>query len=116
MGNQHPEESGSWRDLLENATDPIWALDLEGNVTFLNSACETITGYTKQELLGRLGPMDEAHAEIRIVAKNGTPIDLEVNSSMLRREGRFVGILAIGRDVTERKKAEFEAQRAAREF
>ena len=38
---------GRYRDLIENAKDMIWTLDLGGNVTFLNSACEAITGYTK---------------------------------------------------------------------
>ena len=44
-----------YRDLIENARDMIWTVDLAGGVTFLNSACEQITGYNKDELLGK-GP------------------------------------------------------------
>ena len=44
---------GRYRDLIENARDMIWTVDLTGGVTFLNSACEHITGYGKQELLGK---------------------------------------------------------------
>ena len=99
---------GRYRDLVENARDMIWTVDLAGNVTFLNSACEHITGYTKEELLGKeladLAPPNSLEAarealsrkwknerdtsfEIRIVAKNGSLVDLEVNSAILERNG-----------------------------
>jgi len=86
-----------YRDLIENAKDMIWTVDLDGSVTFLNSACETITGYTRQELIGKdladlVGVQDleaarealtrrwetekSTHFEIRILARDGSPIDL----------------------------------------
>lgn len=88
-----------YRNLIEHAQDMIWMVDLTGAVTFLNSACQTITGYTKQELLGKslsdiIAPENlestrlaltrkwdagqSTHYEIQIVAKNGAPTDLEI--------------------------------------
>jgi PAS domain S-box-containing protein len=131
------ERQGLYRDLIENAIDMIWTLDLEGNVTFLNSACETITGYTKNELIGKdlaelVGPQNLAaaraalgrkwetntatHFEIRILSKDGKPLDLEINTSVLDRQGRPVGFLAIARNITDRKQAQADFRRTAREF
>src|SRR5215470_1222883 len=114
---------GRYRDLIENAEDIIWTIDLEGNVTFLNSACEAITGYTKQELIGKeladlVAPQNleatrralarkwesqkATHYEIQVLAKDGRAVDLEVNSSILERGGLPVGVLAIARDISER--------------
>src|SRR5438876_2451478 len=114
---------GRYRDLIENAKDMIWTLDPDGAVTFLNSACETITGYTKQELTGkelaklaRAEDLDGTPFEIRILAKDGSPIELEVNSAILDRDGKPAGFLAIARDITVRKQAHEILRRNAQEF
>jgi PAS domain S-box-containing protein len=109
---------GRYRELIENARDMIWTVDLRGTVTFLNSACEQITGYTKQELLGKdlsemidPGNLERAREalsrkwksekstsfDIQVVAKSGRRVDLEVNSAILERDGTPAGILAIAR-------------------
>ena len=114
---------GRYRDLIENAKDMIWTLDPDGAVTFLNSACETITGYTKQELTGkelaklaRAEDLDGTPFEIRILAKDGSPIELEVNGAILERDGKPAGFLAIARDITVRKQAHEILRRNAQEF
>src|SRR5205814_10422556 len=114
-----------------------WTVDLAGNVMFLNSACEAVTGYTKQELIGKeladlLPPQSletarqsltrkwetetSTHFEIRILAKDGGSVDLEVNSAILERDGKPVCILAIARDITERKHTQAAMRRSAEEF
>jgi two-component system cell cycle sensor histidine kinase/response regulator CckA len=124
---------GRYRDLIENARDMIWTVDLTGGVTFLNSACEHITGYGKQELLGKelsdlVDPCNLEQAQealsrkwkhekstsfdIQIVAKNGRRVDLEVNSAILERDGRPAGILAIARDISERKLLQDQLQQS----
>ena len=40
-----------YRELVENANDIVFTLDLEGNVTSINKAVESITGYSRTELL-----------------------------------------------------------------
>ena len=122
-----------YRDLVENARDMIWTVDLAGNVTFLNSACQHITGYTKEELLGKeladLAPPNSLEAarealsrkwknekdtsfEIRIVAKSGNLVDLEVNSAILERNGSPSVVLAIARDISERKALQEQLQQS----
>jgi two-component system cell cycle sensor histidine kinase/response regulator CckA len=126
-----------YRELIDYAHDMIWTVDMDGSVTFLNSACQTITGYTKQELLGKsladmLAPENLESArealsrkwdgersrryEIQVLAKNGCTIDLEVNSGLIERLGAAVGILAIARDVTARKQAQEALRQNAENF
>src|ERR1051326_3904161 len=48
------ESEERYRSLLENANDIIYSHDLEGNYLTINRACENITGYTREEVLGGL--------------------------------------------------------------
>jgi len=39
-------------DTLEGLASPVWLLDKEGNVTYVNPSFETIVGYKKEECIG----------------------------------------------------------------
>src|SRR5262249_6695303 len=117
------------RHLLENANDAIYTHDLKGNFTSFNRAAERLTGYSTEQGLklniadvvapeylseaisttGRqlsgeiLGPH-----EMEILAANGRRIPIEVNSHLIYRDGKPVGIQGIVRDITGRRKAEAE--------
>lgn len=54
--------------ILESVGDGIYAVDLEGNVTIVNSAAAQMLGYTQAELLG-----DEMHPLIHHTRADGTP-------------------------------------------
>jgi PAS domain S-box-containing protein len=119
-----------YRDLFENAHDIIYTHDLSGNYTSVNKACERIVGYTKQEALGMnlaqvVAPqyLEEARQslarktgsaqstyELEIIAKDGRRLMLEVNSRLMSEDGKPTGVQGIGRDITERKRAEKERQ------
>src|SRR4030088_2816655 len=45
------ESEERYRQLIENASDILYTLDLEGNPTSVNKAAELITGYSQDELL-----------------------------------------------------------------
>src|SRR3979490_2904554 len=45
------ESEELYRELVENANDIIYTLDLEGNITSINKAAELISGYSCEELL-----------------------------------------------------------------
>jgi two-component system cell cycle sensor histidine kinase/response regulator CckA len=128
---------GRYRDLIEHARDLIWTVDMTGSVTFLNSACQAITGYTKEELLGkgladlvtpenlqaartaltrRWDGAQPRHYEIQILAKNGVTVHLDVTSALLEGGGAPAGILAIARDTTARKQAQEAVRRSAEYF
>jgi hypothetical protein len=128
---------GRYRDLVEHSRDLIWTVDMSGAVTYLNSACQSIMGYTKEELFGKTltdlvapenlrasrealtrkwdGAQPRRH-EIQILAKDGATVHLEVTSALLERDGAPAGILAIARDTTARKQAQDAVRRSAEYF
>ena len=122
-----------YRDLVENARDIIYTTDLEGNYTSVNRAGEQLFGYTREEALQlsqaqviapeylekarqmmarKLAGESETVYELEAVAKDGHRITIEINTRLIYRDGVPIGIQGIGRDVTERKRAE-EMLRAA---
>jgi PAS domain S-box-containing protein len=120
-----------YRDLYENANDLIYTHDLKGSFTSLNHAGERITGYTCDEALqGNIsdivapefletarkmtrrkiaGETTPAY-ELKMIAKDGRSIWLELNTRLIIQDGQPVGIQGIGRDVTERMRAETQSR------
>jgi PAS domain S-box-containing protein len=113
-----------YRELFENANDVIYTLDLSGNLTSLNKACERLTGYTREELLGqplarfvtpehlemmrrmmqrKLEGGARTNYEVEVEAKDGRRLVLEVSSRLIYEQGEPTGVQGIARDITERK-------------
>ena len=46
------ESEERYRELVENANDIVFTLDLTGNMTSVNKAVESVTGYSREELVG----------------------------------------------------------------
>jgi|GEM_PF-509770 len=124
-----------YKALVETAGDAIYTLDLLGRFTFVNPAGERISGYTKEELVGKhfreLLPLEYLPVclnvfqkairgketppiEIEMITKEGERVPLELLGRPVKRGRRIVEILGIGRDITERKRAE-EALRESEE-
>lgn len=125
------ESEARFRDLFENANDLIYTHNLRGNFTSLNRAGEVITGYSREEALQMnisqvVAPeyIEEAKQkitrkvngepptsyEIEIIAKDGHRVTLELSTRLIFENGRAVGVQGIGRDITERKRAEEKLQ------
>ncbi len=123
-----------YRDVIENANDIIYTLDVSGGFTSLNRAGERITGYTRGEALRMnifdvIGPDDAERVrhriaenlagaglpdfELEIIAKDSSRVTLDISSRLIVQDGVAVGIQGIGRDINDRKRA--EAQLRARE-
>jgi PAS domain S-box-containing protein len=111
-------------NLLENANDVIYTLDLEQRFTYVNGKIE-VWGYRKEDLLGRpyLSLMSRRHRgkrlrstldigtkqayEVEIITKEGELRNALVSVSPLQDNGgRIVGVLGIARDITEKKRLE----------
>jgi PAS domain S-box-containing protein len=116
-----------YRELFENANDMVYTLDLEGHLTGLNKAGESLLGYSRDEMMGRsiaalIKPEDVARMqemmqrkikgeqlttyEIEVNARDGRQVTLEVSSRLIYDAGRPVGIQGTARDVTERKRTQ----------
>ena len=116
--------------VVESASDPVLSTDIEGRILIWNAAAERVSGYTRDEVQGRqfseqCSPPHRAlvdhefaagragrafgPAEWDLLTKTGTPVPVAwVGSPMKDDRGRVVGVVVVGRDLTERRK--FEAQ------
>src|SRR5256714_834746 len=116
------ESEERYRTLVEGVRDIIFALSPEGTIASLNPAFETITGWRREawvgqpferlvhaedlplalELLGRVvrGELRPA-SQFRVRTAKGDFRVGEFSATPQLHEGRLVGILGIGRAVTE---------------
>ncbi len=127
------EGEARYRQLVENANDIVFTLDLQGNVTSMNKAAESITGYSQEELMKmnmsefltppsteaarlmtqrKLAGEESTNYEVEVIKKSGDLITLEISSRLARSEGKPAGIQGVARDITTRRHAE-EALRQA---
>ncbi|MFQ6671678.1 MAG: nitrogen regulation protein NR(II) [Candidatus Tectimicrobiota bacterium] len=119
--------------LIESSTDAIIATDKEGKVILFNKGAEDLSGYTREEAIGKgvaLVSEGEEHAtevmtrmregggkvsalETTLRAKDSTGIPVLVSASFLYDErGQEVGTVRISKDLRERKRAEEQLIRA----
>src|SRR5712691_972463 len=127
------ESEERYRELIENASDILYTLDLEGNLTSINKAGEIATGYSQEELLGmnlskfltpaslasaremlhrKLAGEERTNYEVDIAAKGGRLLTLEISRRLIFKDGQPIGVQGIARDISERRRAE-EALREA---
>ncbi|HEX6051762.1 MAG TPA: PAS domain S-box protein, partial [Gemmatimonadaceae bacterium] len=119
-----------YRELFENANDIIYTHDLRGDFTSINKAAERVLGYSRSEVL-RLnvrdvvapehvdlaqqmvarkvgGDVSRTEYELDVRGKDGRRVTLEVNTRLILHRGEIVGVQGIARDVTERKRLEWQ--------
>ncbi len=116
-----------FRLLFENAYDEVIHLDKHGTVIDVNESVENLFGFkreevighniadfpvfnpgTKHEIMGLFRATLEDHAnlfmEVELRHKDGRPIVVEPNGSLIKRDGKVEGILVFLKDVSERRK------------
>ena len=126
-----------FRRLVEQAVDAIFVHDLEGRFVDVNrQACESL-GYTREELLGMSVPDVEMAFDPETVVelwrdissgsprtvdgchrrKDGTTFPVEVRVGLFESEGEEEPlIVAVARDITERRQAEEELKENEQRF
>lgn len=118
------ESEERYRELFENAKDAIYVHDLSGRYTSVNLAAQRLSGFTREEILGKhfsnfVAPRDLKYArtnlcrkldeenetiyEVDLISRNGRRIPVEVSSRLIYKNGVAVGVQGTARDVTERK-------------
>jgi PAS domain S-box-containing protein/putative nucleotidyltransferase with HDIG domain len=128
------ESEAQFRLLAENASDMISRLSTDGSMLYVSPACETILGYTPEELTGRVS-FDIIHEEdrptvqelfkgnpydatytiaCRALHKDGYYVWLESSARAIldRKTGVIIEVQTASRDITERKKSEQALQDA----
>ena len=122
--------------IVESSDDAIVSKDLKGIVRSWNRGAERIFGYTAEEMIGqsirKIIPTDRQHEEDRVLSsviagqrvdhfdtirrtKDGRLVPISLTVSPLRdSSGQVVGASKIAREISDRKRAEMLAQRAAR--
>ena len=121
------ESETKYRTYFESVSDVIYTLDSNLRVTGLSPSASRMSGYSEQEIIGKpfpeLNVLDPAylekaledynkvlngdHAEsvYEFILKDGTRRFGQVRGAPLTRNGEIVGIIAVGRDITELKEA-----------
>lgn len=116
---------------IEQSAEIIVITDTDGIVQYVNPAFERITGYVREEVIGRHAPIgDDAspfhggmrdtvtsgqtwHGQVTSKKKDGTHCELEVSISPVKdATGRVVNYVAVARDVTEHIKLETQLRQA----
>lgn len=130
------------RLLADNSIDVIWTATLEGKLTYVNPAVVKLRGFTVEEVMGksmndmyapasfevmREGlenarrhvaaglPIDFRRKEIEEVCKDGSTVWTEITATgIYDNQGKFVEILGITRDISDRKIAEVQKEELSR--
>jgi two-component system CheB/CheR fusion protein len=114
--------------LVESSADGIFSKDIDGTIRTWNRGAERLYGYRPEEVVGRsarmLVPPDQVEEWYNLMArlargehieqleterlrKDGQRVQVAVTISPMRSgDGKVVSALVIGRDISERKRAE----------
>ena len=135
--NERLQKSESrYRELIDNAADPIATVDRDLLLTGVNKSFEQILGYSREELLGtslldlvteesrervcedhlaRLaGGGDAQHYEHDLLARHGRRVTVEVASRAIEEKGEAIGVQTTFRDLSERRHLEQQLRQAQR--
>ncbi|MFC2049925.1 PAS domain S-box protein [Chloroflexota bacterium] len=116
----------SYEELFTNASDAIWVHDIDGKIVIANKACEKVTGYSPDELIGKnvseIMPPDalsiardvktklmkgqsiDQRYDQRFIKKDGSEAIIELFTRLIRVDGKPVTFQNIARDVTEERR------------
>ncbi len=120
-------EKSFMEQLIEGAPEAIVQCDTKGNVEKINDEFTQLFGYSRKEALGRnidelvssedqrkeaVGITKEVYGGKKVAIetirqhKNGTPVGVSILGTPIIVNNKQIGIYAIYRDITERKKAD----------
>jgi len=130
------ESEERYRGLINNITDIIFELNINGKCTYVSNQLFEISGFHPEELIGQnlfkfLHPEDFSNiikevkeafnsgsrisADFRLIHKDGhyVPVSSNFNVIRINDEQRFIGVL---RDNTEKRKAELKLRESELEL
>ncbi len=132
------ESEEKQRKLIETLRDIVYTTDRDGNLTYLSSGFEELTGYSLDDLIGRpftdfitpqyrdkvmqifrnlVGTDEKSVYDLEVKDKKGKRIPVEVRGAPLfNKEGKNIGRIGIARDSTERKEAEKKVRESEKRY
>ncbi|HEX9982595.1 MAG TPA: PAS domain S-box protein [Thermoanaerobaculia bacterium] len=130
------DSESRYRTLVDQATDIIFSIDMDGRFTSLNPAFEATTGWEADEWIGRQftdiflpesvpvaidhfkavvsGAAPGAFVTYQVKRRDGGSVIIETTAQALVAGGQIAGSIGIARDVTSRRAAEAEQEREKR--
>jgi PAS domain S-box-containing protein len=121
--------------IVQFSDDAIVSKNLDGYIETWNKSAERLFGYTAEEAIGRhitlIIPDDRRNEETEVLRriragqtvehfetvrrrKDGSPIDISLTVSPIRRGNEIIGASKIARDITEQRRLRQEAVEANR--
>jgi two-component system sporulation sensor kinase A len=120
------ESEEKYRMMVENISDVVMSLDLDGTIRYIGPAIYSMSGYRPDEVVGEsftkfIHPDDlpglmasfersirgtKEESEFRAVTKDGSHRYVRSLSSIVVRDGAVVGLTGVLTDIDRRKKAE----------
>jgi PAS domain S-box-containing protein len=130
----------NYRLSFDNVTDVIYVIDTNLTVANISPSVERVLGYKPKDFIGRsvsdlknmLTPesfkqaLDDIGLVLKgetipatiyqFIAKDGTIKHGEVNGSPVIRDGKIISMIAVARDITDRKLAEEKLRRSEKKY
>ena len=127
-----PENEGIYKAVFESSNDSILLIDKKGKILDFNERLIKISGYQKEELIGknisslagkitkkslaiitsnflkRIAGLHVSPYEVELLKKNGELLSVKISAQPLKKDGKIIGDLVLLHNVTDRKKAEDE--------
>ena len=116
----------NYEELFTNASDAIWVHDMDGKIVIANKACEKVTGYSPDGLIGKSvselmapdaliiakevktklmkGQSIDQRYDQRLIKKDGSETIIELFTRLIKADGKPSDFHNIARDVTEERK------------
>lgn len=125
IGNKLQESFDLINDLIEQTDSIVVNLDMEGNIRIFNKAAEKITGYKREEVIGKnyfhLFVPPKKYPDVfnlftefkkrktvtrdyyinNIITKSGKERLIKWRNNLFKKDNKVVGITSIGVDITE---------------
>lgn len=128
IGEALKESEEKYRRLVESAGAGVLIIDVSGQITYVNTTFCRITGFEREELIGRYflelihendrkilfdvfsdairGDSASRSLEYRILHKNGSVVWCNSNPARIYNDGKLTGINSVVQDITSRKNLE----------
>jgi diguanylate cyclase (GGDEF)-like protein/PAS domain S-box-containing protein len=130
------ENEQRYEAIFEFNPDPAYLLDTDRRFVRVNQAACRISGYKKEELIGRpyetfIGQKflsadhhkftmilngQQIEQELEVQDKNGAVLNLKVTNTAIESDGKVIGVYGVAEDITESKRMELALKESEEKY